>query len=118
MSQIEDAIIDARSADGYVALFRIEEPKITGVLAVPHISPKAAYLRKLSRAISSHPRLSQLLKGYCIVRRSTSKAYIYEIRFAIREGTEEVLHEFLEYAKQARVMTNPIICDMRNFNPG
>ncbi len=117
MSTIEDLSSDARSADGYVVLFKIDKPRLTGVLAVPATSPTAASLRKLTRAISYHPVLQVQLEGYEVTRRQTKTTGACEIKFAVREGMEHVVQEFLEYARQARVLMNPIICDMRDFNP-
>ncbi len=117
MSTIEDTKGDARSGDGYVVLFRIPKSRMIGVLAVPSTPPIASSLRKLTKAIWSHPRLNVQLEGYEINRRQTRQTNIYEIKFAVREGIEFVIQEFLEYAKQARVIENPIICDMRDFKP-
>lgn len=117
VKNIEDESSDARSADGYVVMFKIAKQKMTGILAVPSNPPKARSLSKLTRAISSHTRLKVQLEGYETTRRQTRQTNVYEIKFAVREGMENVVQEFLEYAKQARVIMNPIISDMRNFKP-
>ncbi len=119
MSVIEDLSTDARSADGYVVLFKIAKPLMTGVLVVLATSPSAVSLRKLTKAISAHPRLHEQLEGYQTERRGSPEEYTYEIKFAVLStGIEGVIREFLEYARQACVLKKPIICDMRDFNPG
>lgn len=118
MATIEDTGGDARSGDGYVILFKIVEPHMTGVLAVPAKSPPARSLSRLARAINRHDRLSVQLEGFEVTSRQTGKTGVCEIKFAVRAGMEQVIQEFLEYAKQARVLTNPIISDLREFNPG
>jgi len=117
MFTIEDIGTDARSADGYVVLFKLGKSH-TGVLAVPAFPPKSSALRKLSKAIESHARLSVQLESFTIEPRAVGNLTtpnVYEIKFGVKIGTEIVITDFLEFARQARVITNPIVSDMRNF---
>jgi hypothetical protein len=91
---------------------------MTGVLAVPANPPKTSLLRKLTRAIEHHPRLSTGLAGYVIERTETKQGVaVCEIRFAVHVGSDALITEFLEYMRQSRVMVDPIISDLRDFNP-
>lgn len=116
MSKIEEIGTNARSADGYVVLFRINDGR-TGVLVVP-TKPLAFSLRKLTKAIECHQRLDPLLEGFQITQRVLKNSRsVSEIKFAIRGEGDTLIEEFLEYAKQARVLINPIVSDLRDFSP-
>lgn len=116
MLNIEEIGADSRHADGYVALFRINQTFLTGVLVVLAKAPGAAAIRKLTHAIESHPSLKVELKGYQAERRTLKNgSSVYEIKFAVETGKDHLIFEFLEYAKQSRVLTNPILSDTRNF---
>ena len=117
MSIFEEIGSDATKADSYVVVFKIDNPNMIGVLAVPSTDTRASSFRKLTKAISSHPRLGIQLEGYQATRRQTKQRAVYEIKFAVRAGMENAILEFFEYAKQARVIENPIISDMRDFKP-
>ncbi len=119
MSAIEEIGTDARSADGYVVLFKMNTPKMTGVLAVPATPPKGVSLRKLRRVIETHFFMSVWLEGFEIESRTVGKSKspnVFEIKFAVQKGMEEeTLPLFLEFMRQCDVITNPIVCDTRDF---
>ncbi len=118
MSTIEEIGTDARSADGYVVIFRYSK-NVTGVLAVPAQPPKSTALRKLKKVISTHESLSVVLEGFEIEPRSVGRvtpAKLYEIKFGVKSGSEDKsIALFLEFARQCCVLTNPIVSDVRHF---
>jgi len=117
MSVIEEIGTDARSADGYVVVFKHGDNH-TGVLAVPATPPKSRQLTKLEKAVTTTTRLGERLKGFKIEPRTMGKARspnVYEITFAVKNGNDELIGLFLEYARQSCVLMNPIVSDMRDF---
>jgi len=116
-SNIEDIGTDARSADGYVVLFKHNQDH-TGVVAKPANCPTGGSLRRLTHAIESSPKLKTHLKGFRVVPRTIGSATVpnvYEVVFAVRNTDDEPITLFLEFARQCRVIENPIVTDMRHF---
>jgi hypothetical protein len=115
---LDEVTTDARSADGYVVLFK-HSARMTGVLAVPATPPRSGSLKKLQKVIETHPQLSVVLEGFSIDSRTVGKsnhANVFEIKFAIRNGKEVgPILLFLEYLRQCRIITNPIVSDIRDF---
>ncbi len=114
---LEDITTDARVADGYVVLFKYKN--MTGFLAVPATPPRSSGLRKLLNAVKDHPRLSVALEGFEIGVRKVgqgAESNVFDIKFAVRNGDDvEPILLFLEYLKQCRVISNPIVSDIRRF---
>lgn len=119
MFTVEEIGTDARSADGYVALFKFATPNMTGVLAVPFKPPKSTSLRKLRRMIEKHPDLSVQLEGFDIESRTVGRSFrpnVFEIKFAVKAGMEgDTIPLFLQIMLQCGVITNPIVSDVRSY---
>jgi hypothetical protein len=124
MTKIEEVGLDPRSADGYVVLFR-HPGNYTGVLAVPvpsgeRTTAEWSALRRLIRSVNDNPKLSKNLVDLKALPQTTGKhghPTVFEITFAVKNtrATDAHILLFLAYARQARVIREPIVSDMRNF---
>lgn len=123
MSAIEEIGTDARKADGYVVLFRHGRTH-TGVLVVPVLLSRSTSswwkLKRLTAMVEAVPKLRSEMFGYNITPRTVGKKSrapsIYEISFAVKNGSDSTVELFLEFARQTEVLTNPIVSDMRGFD--
>jgi hypothetical protein len=119
MSSLESVGTDARTANGYVVVFTYSDTH-TAVLAVLATTPRCDSLNKLRLAIETFETLRGQIKGFEIKPQILGKSTAwnhFEIQFAIKKGPDEnrLIELFLKFALQSRVLTNPIVTDLRNF---
>lgn len=118
MATLEEIGTDARTADGYVVVYSYDRDYDV-VLAVPKDPPRGKYsLPRLKRTFGSFPQYHEVVRGFNVDSRTVGKNKIptvYEIAFAVAKGNDKVIELFLECARQSKVLTNPIVSDMRNF---
>ncbi len=108
---------DPLNADGWVAIFRAGETH-TGFLATKPGAGVTYRALDRFRAAFETSNLRDQLEAFEIMHRraGTGKnSSIYEIVFKVQNDKIELIKKLLEYASQSRLITNPIVSDMRSF---
>lgn len=119
MVDLEQICGDPDTSDCYVVLFKHNETHIGFIASRAANLVHLANLRRLGTAIGSCA-LAEELEAFSISYRKTGKraksSGVTEITFAVKNGNEAAISKFLEYARQCRVLPNPIVSDMRSFS--
>lgn len=108
---------DPLNADGYIAIFRASETH-TGFLATKMGAGITYRSLDRFRAAFDTTELRDHLEAFDIRYRRAdlqAKAGIIEIVFAVPNDKIELIKKLLDYASQTRVLTDPIVSDMRSF---
>ncbi len=119
MATLEEIGTDASTADGYIVIYS-HDIDYDVVLAVPKDPPRGKNtLPRFARSFTSFPLYRKFAQGFKVDSRTVKGKgvpTVYEIAFAVLKNNDKVIELFVECARQSRVIKNPIVSDMRNFN--
>lgn len=118
MINFEQLSGDPDISDCYAVLFQHSETHIGFVASRAANLVPIPYLQRLNAAIRSCElahKLEEFGMPPTMIHGRNCTTMVVGISFAVKNDNEKYISKFLEYARQCRVLPNPIVSDLRSF---